>query len=148
MKRTHGATVGGFSPEFESWRAMMERCTNPNHKRWHRYGGRGITVCERWRNFANFLADMGPRPEGRTLDRYPNGDGNYEPGNCRWATVKEQNQNRVSGRLVTYGGVSLTASAWARRFGWRDSVVRERLLAGWPIERALTTQPVSRLARQ
>jgi len=78
-----------------SWRRMIDRCTNPKHPYFHNYGGKGITVCERWReSFLNFLEDMGRRPEGRTIDRYPNGEGNYEPGNCRWATKNEQAQNR------------------------------------------------------
>lgn len=78
-----------------SWSAMRERCRNPRHPGYAYYGGRGITVCERWLNsFANFLADMGPRPEGKTLDRFPNNDGNYEPGNCRWATARQQQANR------------------------------------------------------
>lgn len=73
---------------------MKTRCLNPRHVRWEDYGGRGIKVCERWKKFENFLADMGVRPEGMTLDRYPDADGNYEPGNCRWATGTEQRINR------------------------------------------------------
>lgn len=84
------------TPTYRSWQGMIQRCTNPKVPKWKHYGGRGITVCERWRDFTNFLADMGERPDGRTLDR-TDPDGNYEPGNCRWATAVEQRHNRGSG---------------------------------------------------
>jgi hypothetical protein len=86
--------------EYASWRAMLSRCQNANHPSYFRYGGRGISVCERWLKFENFLADMGERPRGKTLDRYPDNNGNYEPGNCRWATPSEQSSNRRA-RVVT-----------------------------------------------
>jgi hypothetical protein len=107
---------------------MINRVTNPNHERWEAWGGRGITVCDRWREFANFLADMGERPPGTTLDRRDN-DGNYEPGNCRWATPQQQGMNtwkaispedcaEIRGLWAT-GQFSLRALG--RRFGVRHS---------------------------
>jgi hypothetical protein len=91
---THGHTRGGLKhPLYAAWAAMRQRCQNPAHHGYANYGGRGITVCERWRDFGAFLADMGERPEGLTLDRIDN-DGNYEPGNCRWATALEQRHNQ------------------------------------------------------
>lgn len=94
METTHGHTKGKtMSPTFQSWRGMRERCLNPKHGAWPYYGGRGITFCERWKKFENFLSDMGDRPEGMTLDRRDT-DGNYEPGNCRWADRATQTSNR------------------------------------------------------
>lgn len=102
--RKHGMVR---APEYETWSHMKKRCTNPNHKHWHRYGGRGITVCERWKNFANFYEDMGDRPEGKQLDRIDNNKG-YSPDNCRWATPKENNNNRENSIKVDFGYFQLT----------------------------------------
>lgn len=94
---TNGTRKKGRSRTYNSWRAMKHRCLNPNYVNYHRWGGRGITINDKWlHSFKNFLSDMGVRPEGKTLDRYPDPNGNYEPGNCRWATPKEQANNKDS----------------------------------------------------
>lgn len=102
--RIHGHSAGGkTTPEFKSWMSMLARCERETDPGYPRYGGRGIAVCERWHSFENFFADMGTRPKDRTLDRIDN-DGNYEPGNCRWATKAEQTVNRRSTKFVIFNG--------------------------------------------
>ena len=132
-KRKHGhATRGRASPEYGIWNAMHARCTLPNNKCFNIYGGRGIKVCERWRSFENFIADMGPRPSLKhSLDRYPNGDGDYEPGNCRWATSIEQGSNKRNNHLIEIDGETKTVSAWARERGLHKDLIFGRLGRGW-----------------
>lgn len=140
----HGhAKVGRATKEYIVWSNMIARCENPKATRFDAYGGRGIAVCERWRNdFAAFLADMGPRPSSRhTIDRFPDNDGDYEPGNCRWATMKEQGRNKRNNRLVTFGGETLTIAEWGERLDSNGTVVGIRLRNGWSDARAVT-EPV------
>ena len=93
----HGCRrTGSSTPEYRTWRAMRERCRNPNNKHFKNYGGRGIKVCKRWDDFRNFLADMGPRPETYSIERIDN-DGNYKPSNCKWIPLLDQSKNRRRG---------------------------------------------------
>jgi hypothetical protein len=119
---------------------MVMRCTNPSvgEKTFALYGGRGIKVCDRWRTFANFFADMGTAEDGMTLDRI-NSDGDYEPSNCRWATMKEQQNNRCNTRHLTVNGETKTVGQWADVSGLKTSQINARLAKGWTAERALST---------
>jgi hypothetical protein len=121
---------------------MLQRCTNPRNPSYPRYGGKGITVCERWRSFDNFLTDMGPRPEGTSIDRMDNARG-YEPANCRWATSFQQAQNTSVAVSITAFGETRCLSEWARLRGLSLTTLHSRLRLGWSPERALST-PASR----
>ena len=142
MAITHGCSRRGKTTvEYRIWDGIKQRCYSPGNSNWHKYGAKGIVMCDRWRNsFAAFLDDMGPRPsEKHSIDRYPNQTGNYEPGNCRWATSLEQNANLTRNRMLTCGGETLHASEWARRMGVNVSVVFKRLRMGWSDEKTITT---------
>ena len=120
------------------WADMLSRCRNPNHKAYKNYGGRGVVVCDRWHRFEPFLADMGPRPVGRMLDRI-NNNGRYEPDNCRWATRKEQNSNRRNCIYVMCDGEQVTLKECCRRRGIKYRPIVKRIQdRNWPIEMALT----------
>ena len=114
---THGATRGrSTTPEWRSWNHIRQRCLNPDNDQFYLYGGRGIKICEQWAQFETFLADMGPRPSVRhSIDRYPNINGNYEPGNCRWANPREQAENRRTTSRVTINGETHSMTEWSRR---------------------------------
>jgi len=133
----HGHTfVGKISRTFRAWASMINRCANHKHKQFKDWGGRGIKVCERWQTFSNFLADMGECPEGLTLDRWPNNNGNYEPGNCRWATRKQQQRNMRSNRILTVGNITDCLAALCERFSVDNGTVRARLRRNWTVEEA------------
>lgn len=131
---THGMSA---TREYKAWAGMVQRCTNPKHHKWPRYGGRGIRVCDRWLSFENFYEDMGHRPPGMTVDR-ENNDGNYEPTNCRWATAQQQADNKSSNRYVTVNGEQMTVSAASRLAGIQRGTVASRMRSGWTVDRALS----------
>lgn len=118
----HGQAM---SPTWRAWRAMVARCTVRTNAAFPNYGGRGITVCPRWREFENFLADMGERPPGTTIDRLDN-DGGYEPGNCRWATREQQDGNKRTTVRITFQGRTMTLAQWAKELGTAGTVLRKR----------------------
>jgi hypothetical protein len=104
------------TPLYKAWTVMLDRCRNPNCGSWAKYGGRGIKVCERWQEFDNFKADVGERPKSMTLERIDN-NGDYAPGNVRWATAKEQNGNRRNTLLVTLQGKQMCLMAAVEKLG-------------------------------
>jgi hypothetical protein len=140
----HGhSRIGQRTLEYRSWKSMNNRCNgnDPRRRTYHDYKIKGVSVCERWqgeRGFENFLADMGPRPKNKTLDRYPDPYGNYEPGNCRWATNEEQSNNRRNSHMLTLDGVTMSRSQWARKVGMSYWTLRSRLERGWNLREAIT----------
>lgn len=124
-------------PEYLIWYAMLDRCCNPANKQYKDYGGRGISVCERWLNsWHAFVADVGKRPNPKmVLDRIDN-DKNYEPGNVRWATREESSDNRRITKWLTHEGRTQTRTQWAREFGVHPSTFNIRLIRGWSVEEA------------
>lgn len=131
----HGLTG---TPEHRVWIRMRQRCENEKDDHYKNYGARGIRVCERWQVFENFFADMGPRPGHEyTIERI-HVNGNYEPGNCRWATNAEQQSNKTTSRKLTMGDMTLTVAEWARELGVNVNTLRYRVGCGWKIEDILT----------
>lgn len=129
---THGMTD---TKEFRAWQAILNRCYNPNYIYFHRYGGRGISVCKRWKNsFKNFFEDMGFAPsEDHTLDRFPNNDGNYELSNCRWATWEQQASNTSQTRWIEHDGYRMTLTQWSEHIGvsvsWLHTQLKTKVIA-------------------
>jgi len=138
---THGMSrQGEYHPVYWAWRTMLQRCENPNYKQYENYGGRGIKVCGEWHDPQVFIswALANGWQEGLSIDRIDN-DGNYEPGNCRWVTVKVQARNKRNNHLITFDGKTQTMAGWAEELNISYNVLKQRIdQYHWPIERALT----------
>lgn len=130
------------TPEYNTWKSMLDRCRNQNNQDWHYYGGRGITVASRWlgkEGFQNFYRDMGPRPSvGHSIDRIDTNKG-YGPDNCRWATLIQQRRNQRNNRVIEFRGKKQCLIEWSIELGTKYKVLQERLADGWTVERAFTT---------
>lgn len=136
--RTHGLTK---TRTFGIWMHMKARCYRKTCSDYPNWGGRGISVCDRWRNsFENFIADMGECPEGMSIDRIDN-SGNYEPGNCRWANHFQQKRNTRANVLIEFNGQSKTAGEWSEIVGIHGKTISNRLRCGWSVEDALNVKP-------
>lgn len=151
-RRTHGHSYGSNgrkSPTYLSWSNMLARCTNPTNPAYDHYKKLGIVVWDGWRSFERFLADMGDRPEGTTLDRIDN-DGNYEPGNCRWATKTRQANNRRTNLRLEYKGNAYSLADLARATGQSKETLRVRLVrpGGWSVAEAVETPTIPRHMRR
>jgi hypothetical protein len=128
-----------YTPEYQAWVDMIQRCTNPKHEYYKNYGGRGITVCKRWLKFENFYADMGSKPTlDHSLERKKNNLG-YSPENCIWDTRPAQANNMRSNRLITLDGFTQTLAQWCEELSLKYDPILKRLCAGWTPEEALLT---------
>lgn len=136
---THGKTL---TKEYRAWRGMLGRCFVKTNKDYPRYGGRGIRVCQKWRHsFEMFLQDVGKAPTpNHSIDRYPDNNGDYRPGNVRWATVSQQARNRRTNTRITFNGRTMNIGEWERHLGFPRLLLTNRLRGGWSIEKALTTK--------
>ena len=136
--KSHGMSD---TPAFKSWRSAKDRCSNKAHHAYGKYGGAGITMCPEWiSSFEAFYSCMGARPSNTTLDRIDNSKG-YEPGNCRWASKKEQSTNSKWPRLISHSGITLNISEWEMLKGFKAGLIQRRILSGWPTARAIETLP-------
>lgn len=127
------------TPEYKTWVNIRGRCEDPKNISFKYYGEKGIKVCERWQTFSNFFSDMGLKPSpDHSIDRKDN-IGDYAPGNCRWATEEEQQNNRGNNVLITHDGETGTDSMWCARLGFPRQTITARLGKGWSVQRAITT---------
>ena len=144
-KHGHNSRLVPRTTEYNSWATMIARVSNSNNPRWEHYGGRGIKVCERWKDFSLFLEDMGLKPgKGYSIDRIDN-DGHYEPGNCRWATIEQQLENRKSIRRLTFYGMTKTLKEWSLISGNSTAAMQGRIDNGWPEKLAVWANKGTRL---
>lgn len=142
----HGAAAGEKTRTYKIWTSMVARCHSKSGKSNPQYGGAGVIVCDKWREFKNFLADMGEASAGMSIDRYPNRDGNYEPGNCRWATRQEQSENRRNVVWIEFNGQRLTPVGWARLLELDAGTIRYRLKRNWSVRQVLGVDPPPAMA--
>lgn len=146
----HGHSNGGGvrreSKTYKPWQEMWARCTRVNHPSYENYGGRGISVCKEWRDFSNFLSDMGERPAGTSLDRV-NGELGYSPENCRWSDRLTQNRNRRGNIFITINGETKCVSEWAAVYGIKYMTLYNRIARGMPPEEAVAVPVDKRKSR-
>lgn len=150
IRTKHGHSSDGLSSRtYLAWRGAKERCLNPKNKDYMNYGGRGIKVCARWLDsFSNFLSDMGEAPDGMTIDRFPDQNGDYGPGNCRWASLRDQQNNRRNTVFLEYKGIKKSISEWATDFGINlDALYRRVHVHKMSVEAALETPCIKRKPR-
>ena len=124
------------NPTYRVWQGIKMRCLNPNDTGYHNYGGRGIKVCERWLDFDTFLHDMGARPNGFEIGRIDN-NGDYEPGNCRWETRREQMSNTRRSHMLTWKGKTMTLTEWAKRLGITPNALTDRIRRKLPMDQIM-----------
>lgn len=143
--KTKDKTTGKVTKEYRTWQNMKARCENPNNRKYALYGGRAIKICERWREFANFVEDMGYAPSDKhSIDRIDN-NGNYCPSNCKWSDQKTQINNRRNTSFIEYKGERLCTSDWSARTGVPIKNIAIRIRMGWDVERALFLLPRKRI---
>ena len=135
VNKKHGASIVE-TKEYRAWMGLRKRCNNPNSLDYSQYGGRGITVCERWDSFENFLSDMGVAPNGHSIDRIDVNKG-YSPENCRWADAKTQARNKTNSRFLSVNGMIKTLAEWAEISNTSRSNIHKRIVRGWSTEQAI-----------
>lgn len=136
LRTKHG---GYYTAEYKAWQHMIQRCNTPTHQSYKDYGGRGIKVCERWKDFKNFINDMGQRPSDKHSLERVDVNKDYEPANCKWATYKEQANNRRTSRMVTYQGVTEPLKVWTDFLGLDYQLILSRIYRGWSVDKAFET---------